>query len=447
MRRNAWALEITAGAVATHAGRSVEVHDDWIAEGAWSGDFSADGLLASDFVCGSGAVIRRDTVHLVGPSHSVEGVFCFVERGRVTLSNSLHLIIALRPGAMPAVLEEARRRAHTMKKGRAEYDRFLYSVPAGLMMRFASARVLVDRRDLSVREVPAGLPAEPAFVTFAGYRELLRNTLVSLIANARDARRASPYGPLVSTVSSGYDSAACAALARELGCDGCITVGKARGGGPDSGRRVAAALGLPCHEHERFGTGLEVRDSGDPKGAMRLSAAYLQEEHRDFLASVNTAEDLFFSVFEPHLGGAILLTGFHGDKVWSVGCPSGPMLVRGDASGSGLDEFRRRVGFVNVPVPYIGAEHSEQLARICEAEEMQAYRVESEYDRPIPRRIAEEAGVPRAVFGARKRAGSVMISDAMEARERAFSALVDEYRSSLAVDSPMVRVGAYAVAG
>jgi len=445
MRRNAWALEITAEAVVMHAGRSVEVHDDWLAEGAWSGDFSAEGLLASGFVCGSGAVIRDDSVHLVGPSHSIEGVYCFVEPGRVTLSNSVHLVIALRPPAMPTVLEEVRRRAHTMKLGRADYARVLYHVPAGLMMRFASGRVLVDRSDLSVREVHAGPPAEPAFHTFAGYRNLLRDTLASLVANARHPARTSPYGPLVSTVSSGYDSAACAALARELGCDGCITVGTARGGGGDSGRRVAAALGLACQEHERFGTGLESRD--DPRAVFRLGAHHLREEHQDFLASVNSSEDLFFSVFEPHLAGAILFTGFHGDKVWDVGCPSGPMIVRGDASGSGLDEFRKRVGFVNVPVPYIGAVHAGQIARIGEAAEMQPYRVEGDYDRPIPRRIAEEAGVPRALFGVRKRAGSVIIADAAEARERAFNALVDEYRAALVVDCPNVRVGAPAVAG
>lgn len=112
------------------------------------------------------------------------------------------------------------------------------------------------------------------------------------------------------------------------------------------------------------------------------------------------------------------------------------MVVRGDASGSGLDEFRKRVGFVNAPVPFIGVQNSRQLARISGSVEMKQFRVKGLYDRPIPRRIAEEAGVPREIFGTRKLAGSVLISNGKTLREEAFHTLVDEYRDALAETAP-----------
>lgn len=433
MRKNSWVLEVTGDGVTLRSGTSVEVRGNWFAEGAWAGQFTKDGLLSSRFVCGSGAVVGKDAVTLVAPSHSVEPIYCLVEKGRVTASNSLHLIVALRP-EMPPSLPELRDRARTIGRGRAAYERILYRRPHSQMMRFSSGKVLIDRSDLSVHELIPMATATPAFEDFSSYRDFLLATLHSLLLNARDEDRASPYTQLITTVSSGYDSAACAGLARALGCEEAITIRNGRGGVTDSGRGVADALGLICHEYDRVGCGLETRV--DEQSNFTLDANLLGDEHRDFLASVNTAEDLFFSAFEPHLGGAVVLTGFHGDKAWDIGCPSGPMVVRGDASGSGLDEFRKRVGFVNAPVPFIGVQNSRQLARISGSVEMKQFRVKGLYDRPIPRRIAEEAGVPREIFGTRKLAGSVLISNGKTLREEAFHTLVDEYRDALAETAP-----------
>jgi hypothetical protein len=46
---------------------------------------------------------------------------------------------------------------------------------------------------------------------------------------------------------------------------------------------------------------------------------------------------------------------------------------------------------------------------ISHAPEMKLWDVAAQYSRPIPRRIVEEAGVPREHFGARKRDGYVML--------------------------------------
>jgi len=72
---------------------------------------------------------------------------------------------------------------------------------------------------------------------------------------------------------------------------------------------------------------------------------------------------------------------------------------RGDASGGGLCEFRLRTGHVSLVVPMIGALRHRDLFAITVSDDMAFWRVGGTYDRPIPRHIAEEAGVPRDLLG------------------------------------------------
>ena len=330
---------------------------------------------------------------------------------------------------MPGDLAAARTRARTVSAGCHHYDRILYTTRTGTMLRLAFGTWAIDPKRLSLTETGQPVSATGSFADYAGYRSHLLETLRSIVENARDGRRRAPYGDIVTTCSAGYDSPACAALARDLGCREALSLRTGRGGGDDSGRAVAASLGLECIERERFGAGLE--QVGE-KGSHRLDASYLTPIHDDFLGSINTAEDLWLAEFAPHLRGRILFTGFHGDKVWSRGCPSGPMMVRGDNSGSGIDEFRKRVGFVHVPVPFIGASDHAGLATLFGADEMLSYRVGGSYDRPVPRRIAEDAGVPRSLFGQEKQAGSVLITEAGPRRQAAFEAMVEARRAAIA---------------
>ena len=119
-------------------------------------------------------------------------------------------------------------------------------------------------------------------------------------------------------------------------------------------------------------------------------------------------EDFVFLGFGPHCGRKILLTGFHGDVVWDRHAPKpAENLKRKDVSGSNLTELRLRHGFVQVPVPFIGATRHDVQLKIANSEEMRPYQVRGHYDRPIPRRIAEEQGVRRGTFADTKKAGSI----------------------------------------
>jgi hypothetical protein len=120
--------------------------------------------------------------------------------------------------------------------------------------------------------------------------------------------------------------------------------------------------------------------------------------------------------FEKHLPGRLLVTGMHGDGVWGLRYAASkphPMrrdLVRRDAAGGSLGEFRYRVGFQHVPLPCFGATSFPDIHAISCSAEMRPWTLGTGYDRPIARRLAEERGVPRALFGTRKNAVTVLLN-------------------------------------
>jgi len=72
--------------------------------------------------------------------------------------------------------------------------------------------------------------------------------------------------------------------------------------------------------------------------------------------------------------------------------------------GSSLTEFRLRSGFIHFPVPTLGYIRHPSIYAISNSEPLRPWVLGTDYDRPIPRRLLEEAGVPRTAFGRTKKA-------------------------------------------
>jgi hypothetical protein len=107
-----------------------------------------------------------------------------------------------------------------------------------------------------------------------------------------------------------------------------------------------------------------------------------------------------------------LLTGYHGDKIWAKNVDDlSEDLVRGDSSGLSLSEYRLWAGFIHCPLTFWGARQIRDLVRLSNSREMLPWEVPGEYSRPIPRRIAESAGLPRSAFGTVKRASAVSLRE------------------------------------
>jgi hypothetical protein len=382
----AWLAECTAGGVTFYHGEAVEAGPGFVFEGAWAGPFERRDLASAATVVGSGAARSDDAVVFAAPSHTLEGLYHHAGGGGCfTISNSLVFLLE-RLGATPAYDPHGGRRFASAVLGIEEHERRLISTDRGRVERLLHGNLLW-RPD--GRTAVLGKPALGPYPDFQAYRDSLRRELAAIFSNAADPARRSRYRP-VSTCSSGYDSTACLVLARELGCDRAVTLTTARGGEDDSGAEIAALLGVELQSFERI-------------------ARTTPEQMAEFVATGMGGEDVIYSAFGSAVAGSVLLTGFHGDKIWSRDAKPNAVLARGDISGSSMGEFRLRTGFVHLPVPFIGALRHADIAAIGKSPEMAPWGVGGSYDRPIPRRIAEEAGVPRSKFGMTKKAASMLL--------------------------------------
>src|SRR5262249_1327174 len=106
-------------------------------------------------------------------------------------------------------------------------------------------------------------PSPPRFQDFEDYRDYLVKVL--------GGGQAKSKGRFLATISSGYDSVACASLIAAFAGADAITFGAARGGRSDSGAAAARTLGLNVTERERPG-------AGDPRASALFLCAGLGGE-------------------------------------------------------------------------------------------------------------------------------------------------------------------------
>ena len=142
---------------------------------------------------------------------------------------------------------------------------------------------------------------------------------------------------------------------------------------------------------------------------LRANPKQISAVERYFLAAcIDGSEIIYHDLvhdIEAHYDSAVVFTGYYGDVIWSRAMPRfADDIRRKDVSGLGIAEVRLWAGFVHVPVPTIYARNIADIVAISNSIEMQPWSVVGDYDRPIPRRIAETAGVPRGLFGIAKRA-------------------------------------------
>ncbi|MFQ6025971.1 MAG: hypothetical protein ACE5Q6_00490, partial [Dehalococcoidia bacterium] len=160
----------------------------------------------------------------------------------------------------------------------------------------------------------------------------------------------------------------------------------------DYGGPIAKQLGMRTVEHDRW----QYLELGDFPEA-------------EFLASCPPGLETNWAPCEPDVEQRIVFTGY-GGTLWDRIVNLGAHFPRTDISGVSLGEFRLRTGFVHLPVAFIGATSRMSIRRISTSPEMALWSINESYDRPIARRIVEEAGVDRHLFGQEKRGSVVQFS-------------------------------------
>lgn len=423
----AWLAKRTAGVWEVTAGSRVELHSLGAFEGVWDGDFSDFRPDSAQYVFGSGVVATSSGAVFVPPRHLEEALFALHdERSASTLvSNSLAFAFASAGIATdsPFFQDVARHlQDHAFDEGLKGVARVVPLISATDDHRLYMCSYFNFAVDASGRPHRTWFPAKREFRNFGEYRHLLNTTTRRLFDNGSNIGRATPLTP-ATTVSSGYDSAAVSAVAASQGCEQALTLTVHVYDHDDSGTPVANALGLAVRErrHVMGDRILDLdMDSGD----------HLFEQAAEFIVTFGIGDDVAFLSFQDDLGQTMLTTGVWGDSIWARGktVPSGlPVRV---LFGKSLSEFRLRVGFAHVALPFIGGRYAEPARRLSLSREMKPYSVGGTYDRPIARRLAEESGVPRNAFGNRKSATAPWMKNHADLFPAAMELVMKRYRAT-----------------
>lgn len=385
--RLAWlaVCEIGACTVRVIHGAAVECLPNWFCEAVWDAPFAEGNFDQTDLVFGSGGRRRAEQIVFVSAGSTVDRLQVAVRGEHTFISNSL-----------PCLLEAIGARLHPAFRG---YVEFFETVTLGidhpmpdLPLRQGSVRLVYHHNlhwdGARLHTIPKPAPRRN-FERFESYAGFMRDGLKRIAHNMGSSQRARAWSWL-GTISRGYDSAASAALAHEAGLRRVITLHESRPGVPDAGTAIADAMGLEY----------VVVD--------RLAWKHQASLEPLFLVADGQGKEIMLAGAAAELPDRVLLTGSAGGTAWSMSpSQTGNNLARTVHAGLSMSEYRLHCGFIHLAVPYMGLRQLPDLVRLSRSPEMAPWDTGGSYSRPIPRRLVEEAGVPREQFGVSKTGASI----------------------------------------
>jgi hypothetical protein len=243
--------------------------------------------------------------------------------------------------------------------------------------------------ELNQKHIRKQTPTRPE--TFTDYYNFLSETIQTIAANYSDPRRKQPFSPITG-ISTGYDSVAASVLAKQVGC--------------------TQAFSFTAPGEERSDNSTEIIKVLELDTLVLNRSDYLQRQDMPeavFCAACSAGTNTAMIALEDVLPGKISFSGHLGDNMWGLSkVDEFPDFFSPDAivmNNLSQNEFRLQVGYIEISIPNIMYEHVTQIHKISRSPEMKPWSLDVKYNRPIPRRIAEEAGVPRELFGQKKIAG------------------------------------------
>lgn len=379
----AWVAQAAAdGAVTVRHGPCVETGPGWLAEAVWAGDFATADFDRTDLVFGSGIRCRDNHIDFVSTGCVFDRLLSCRRDGLQFVSNSLPALLAVAGLDLRNDYLDYPADVASIVRGIDDHCPTLpttQGIDVGLTYYY-NLRLAGDRLERVAKPDTAG-----DFESYPQYHDFLRSTAEALGHNLADAARRHRVTP-VATISSGYDSCAASVVARYAGCHDTITIAQSTSlwRGSDSGAPIARHLGMTCREHNR------------------VSAHYPNEAA---IWSIIGAPGLLnWTTFQLPQPLALLFLGTHGEKLWDRVSHDHPdPFARRDTGALEYTECRLHQGAFMTAVPFWGIRHAPQVQRITQTEEMKPYWMNKDYDKPIARRLVEDAGVPRELFGMVKR--------------------------------------------
>lgn len=404
-------------------GPAVEGQGDWRVEGIWDGDFARGEFHRSEHFFGSGIRIEGERVYCVASSALVDRLFYCLQRRTVLVSNSAILLLAFTDSKLDRS-HDYNLESSTILKGLEHYQKefTILNPEIDKFYQVYHENIVVTGEGISFER----RSRIHDIASFEQYVSLLNDVLIRLRDNYSSPARRVRLDTFT-TISSGYDSTAVACLAKAIGVQKCFI-----------SRRSNSRMPAWIDKRRAFDDGAPIAD------ALQMQAICL-----DHHISSSSDDELYFYAVDPaktelvfhsmaahiekNCPAAVVFTGYHGDKMWDSKLEDkhlNDQIIRGDISGLRLSEIRLKSGFIHVAVPFIFARSVTSISRITDLPEMEPWRLHNSYDRPIPRRIAEGAGVDRRLFGVRKKMVSTTRSYPSNAQLRRgfFEFLEQNYR-------------------
>jgi rhodanese-related sulfurtransferase len=371
--------------VEVYHGEWVETGKKFFFEGTWNGKYEELNFHSSYSFMGSGGVVNpKGKLIICSPCHTTECVYGYKQKDELLFSNSIPFILEMVGDELDPYYLDYENDALSISDGIYKYINKL-TTKKGYIDVYYYCNLEIEA-DLGIHKYEK--PEPPHFKSYKDYYNFLYENLKGIAENAASNKRKTKYDPIV-FCSNGYDSAACAALGREIGCKEAVVYESKKGYRSDSGIEIVKYLGY--------------KNIFEKKENDYLNYNFAEE----FISSGEIGTSIYFAASEKELKGKFLLSGIHGDKVWDIHTPYlGKDLIRSFYPDTAKTEFRLRVGFLNVILPFIGAQNVADINRISRSSEMLPWTLGNDYDRPIPRRILEEKGVPREAFGFSKEGGA-----------------------------------------
>lgn len=374
-------------------GKNVECKETYFVAGVWDDEFDTPSFDKTDVFWGTGAKITNDEIRFVTPSHSLERLLIYSDDEEIVVSNSFPFFIAYKDFSLDNKENQYEKIMCSMIYGREKIIKKIPLKNEKGVEQIIVGSIVVDK-NMGIEYVKR--PDIRPFKSYDDYYGRMRVSLKKIKENAVSQLRQHIKYELVSTISSGYDSPACSAMAKEIGCDTAITLTNGKYVN-DSGELIARQLGYK---------NIIKRDCFLYKKKKGLIDA-------EYISSGEQGTQLQFCVFEDVLEDKIAFFGVRGcywnkkDGTTNDFEMDDHYFCEADVSWT---ENALKNGYIVAPLPTYGASICTSIREISNSMEMRPWVLGTHYDKPIPRRILETAGVSREAFGMHKYGGGFCLS-------------------------------------
>ncbi len=398
----AWIAKIGSGesVIKVIHGSAVELSEDWMVEGVWDGDFEAGNFHQSESFFGTGVRIENNKVHFVTTFSPMDRILYCEYNGDFLFSNSLILLLAY-TGATLDINHNYHQECQAMCKGIQSYNRKFTILHPEIKCFYQVFResTIFSKGKITFQHRYKRQKIE----SFDHYYRIINSILEKIRKNYESDKRKIPISTFT-TLSQGYDSTAVSCLVKNIGVTSAFV-----------GNRLKSILPLQKTAEEMGGAALIAKKLGYNIFYPNDKRSNISEDELYFLATTypkhhsgawsEVGLHSLTNYIENNCSMAVVFTGHHGDSAWDVNLPEENVKnVKVPRSMMGFcTEMRLKSGFVNVPVPGLMVFNLEDIFSISCSPEMEPWRLHNSYDRPIPRRIAEGAGVDRHLFGMQKK--------------------------------------------